>query len=57
MENLHFSSEFFHYVSCAWLKICLEMLMIQPVMIEIDKWLEIFVHNCQRTTKKSEDVQ
>lgn len=34
----------------------LEMMMIQPIVIEINKWLQNFVHICQRTTQKSDDV-
>lgn len=52
VENLHFSSKVFHYVACAELKVQVEMVMIQPIVIEIDKWLESFVHSCQKTTEK-----
>lgn len=56
MENLHFSSKLLYYLSCAQLKLQLEMVMIQPIVIEIDKRLENFVHSCQRATRKSDDL-
>lgn len=56
MENLHFSSKLLYYLSCAQLKLQLEMVMIQPIVIEIDKRLENFIHSCQRATEKSDDL-